>query len=265
MDLYVRNSQLQYNKWSPIGDLGVLRILWNAAPNSHHTIMIYDVDAPSSTNPTNSPYLHYLVINIPGNNLSQGQQVIPYMLPSPPIGSGQHRYIVALYRQIGPISNITINERARFDINTFVTKNGLQLIVNEVIVADPDRNEFSRSSYPVEQQPTNITVNPNHPLIIADTTLSDQEQKFCSCVVKAAGDQPGSCNLEQAWFEERDGRVCANPFAVCAKSTGTSSRACPANYNYSQLTGPQLIALANLLKVPVTQDRSAMVAALKAK
>jgi len=109
----------------------------------------------------------------------------------------------------------------------------------------------------------NVTFNSAHPLLLGNTSLSDTEQKFCSCVVKVAAAQPGACNLEKAWFEQRDSKTCANPYAVCAHSVGTSTRKCNESYNYSQFTDQQLIALANLNNVTISSDRATIISLLQ--
>lgn len=88
-------------------------------PDKLYTIVIWDPDAPKSPS-----FLHWLVTNIPGGDISQGNVVQPYYPPSPPAGSGEHRYYVGLYEQSGrlPIKKIS---QTGFDIDTFMSRNGL--------------------------------------------------------------------------------------------------------------------------------------------
>ena len=44
-------------------------------------------------------YCHWLIINIQGNNLNNGDTILPYKGPSPPPKTGVHRYIFELYKQ----------------------------------------------------------------------------------------------------------------------------------------------------------------------
>jgi hypothetical protein len=90
-------------------------------------------------------------------------------------------------------------------------------------------------------------------LFLPGNTLSEQEQKYCHCVLEVAAKQPGACSAERAWFEQRDGRTCSNPYAVCAKTTGTSYRHCGANYNYEALPDREIEAYANLSHIPVPE------------
>jgi len=53
-------------------------------------------------------YLHWLVGNIPGNDLSKGAEICHYLQPFPARGIGYCRYIFILYKQI-LLKNIRMN------------------------------------------------------------------------------------------------------------------------------------------------------------
>lgn len=80
----------------------------------------------------------------------------------------------------------------------------------------------------------------------SNTTLDESKQKFCRCVLHVADKEKGACLTEKAWYEQRDGHTCYNPYAVCAKSTGTSSRECSDNYDFDGFSDDDLIAYAQL-------------------
>jgi hypothetical protein len=86
-----------------------------------------------------------------------------------------------------------------------------------------------------------------------NTELSDEEQKYCRCVLHVASEQPGACNMEKAWFEKKDNRVCYNPYAVCASRVGTTTRNCSQSYEFGNLNDDELIAYANLHKIQATE------------
>ena len=44
-------------------------------------------------------YLHWMVINIPGSKLDQGQTITSYKGPAPKSGTGAHRYVIVAYEQ----------------------------------------------------------------------------------------------------------------------------------------------------------------------
>ena len=98
-----------------------------------YTILMYDPDAPTITGKAN--WLHWLVVNIPGT--SAGDKILhpnlgvtraKYIGPSPPPGTGNHRYIIQLYRQLGKIPTNWINNRSNFALDQFVADQSLSLI-----------------------------------------------------------------------------------------------------------------------------------------
>jgi phosphatidylethanolamine-binding protein (PEBP) family uncharacterized protein len=68
-------------------------------PNNHkisnifYTFIIVDPDAPAGF------MIHQCIYNIPGDKIQKGKILYPYHPPSPPKGSGEHRYFCILYEQ----------------------------------------------------------------------------------------------------------------------------------------------------------------------
>ncbi|KAI8122934.1 hypothetical protein FF38_11753 [Lucilia cuprina] len=87
-------------------------ITWKAEEGSLYTLLMVDPDAPSRETPTYREILHWFVINIPGNKLSEGQVVAEYIGSGPPEGSGLHRYVFLVFKQTQTIST-----------DTFISKN----------------------------------------------------------------------------------------------------------------------------------------------
>lgn len=58
-----------------------------------------DPDAPSRTNPKNREYRHWLVMNIPGNDVTKGDEVIGFIGSGAPKHTGLHRYVYLVYKQ----------------------------------------------------------------------------------------------------------------------------------------------------------------------
>jgi PH domain/Phosphatidylethanolamine-binding protein len=59
----------------------------------HHefyTLIMADPDMPSRKNPAMREFIHWMVCNIPGNDVLKGTTVIPYLGPSPVLNSGDH-------------------------------------------------------------------------------------------------------------------------------------------------------------------------------
>ncbi|XP_074702983.1 large ribosomal subunit protein mL38 isoform X2 [Strix aluco] len=50
-----------------------------------------------------SEYLHWLVTNIPGNDIKSGKEICHYLPPFPARGTGYHRFVFLLFKQDCPI------------------------------------------------------------------------------------------------------------------------------------------------------------------
>jgi large subunit ribosomal protein L38 len=83
------------------------KIEYTANPNKLYTLIMHDPDAVVGN------YLHWVVINIPGNAISNGQQSLNYKGPAPPQGSGIHRYIFLVFEQADRINAQSIPESKR--------------------------------------------------------------------------------------------------------------------------------------------------------
>ena len=84
------------------------------------SLVMYDPDASIPQ------WLHYLVINIPNGDISKGYVVRPYARPTPPVGSGTHRYIFEQLEQTEPLFMV-INNPSGFKIDKFRLKYGFNL------------------------------------------------------------------------------------------------------------------------------------------
>lgn len=250
MLLYSNNRRIPENTWLSVQDyLYNLRVEWKPS-KQYVTLIIYDVDAPTSHKPDMSPFLHQLVINISGHDIRSGNVAMLYTPPAPPPRSGDHHYILALYEQEGRISE-QVNRRERFDVDSFVQRNKLVLKDYDIIVVDSETVQFY-------VEPKQITVNPAHPLILGTSTLSEDKMKFCSCLIEESTKMPIECVKKRESYTYEHGKTCYNPFAVCAKSVGTTSRECPQNYNFNAMDDEQIEAFAALhnisLSYPVNRE-----------
>jgi hypothetical protein len=227
-------------------------IAFRADPNSLYTIVFYDITAPYPSNPYRSPYLHYLVVDIPGGRISEGRPLIDYEAPNPPKDSAAHTYYLDVYRQNGKSSAQKHTRRQNFDLQGFIERHNLVIPALSSFFFQTGYNEPT-------SVPTTVAAAAASYFIVGNP-LNEREQAFCKCVLDVASKQPGQCNLEKAWFEERDNQTCYNPMAVCAASVGTSSRKCDLYYDYNNLPDADLIAWANLkaVPVPVPYDRDVL-------
>jgi large subunit ribosomal protein L35 len=97
------------------------KIKLNLEKDKYYTIMMVDPDAPSKENPKYKYFLHWLIINT-------NDKIIDFMPPSPPIGSGLHRYYICLFEQLNKIDKVHITERIKFDVDYFCRQHDLVLI-----------------------------------------------------------------------------------------------------------------------------------------
>ncbi|XP_050298312.1 protein D3-like [Anthonomus grandis grandis] len=75
------------------------KVKWNADPNSLYTVCMTDPDAPSRSDPKFREWHHWLVGNVPGDDISKGEALSEYVGAGPPKGSGLHRYVILVYKQ----------------------------------------------------------------------------------------------------------------------------------------------------------------------
>ena len=129
LQLYVKNQSLDANVWYDVSELGQLQITWDPRVRSHYTLIMYDIDAPYPNAPTNSPFVHILVTDIPGNEINRGVQKFPYTLPSPPANSPAHRYIIALYHRGRQTHSIQEKDYQKMTQSSFPNR-GAQMVIN---------------------------------------------------------------------------------------------------------------------------------------
>ncbi|KAM7359464.1 uncharacterized protein ACRADG_012882 [Cochliomyia hominivorax] len=75
------------------------KIEWRAQAGTYYTLIMTDPDAPSRKEPKMREWHHWLVVNIPGDNLSKGEVLTEYVGSGPPKDSGLHRYTFLMFRQ----------------------------------------------------------------------------------------------------------------------------------------------------------------------
>eukprot|EP00095_Tigriopus_kingsejongensis_P006177 maker-scaffold191_size271209-snap-gene-0.11 protein:Tk06177 transcript:maker-scaffold191_size271209-snap-gene-0.11-mRNA-1 annotation:"protein d2 isoform x2" len=101
------------------------RIQYQAQAGDLFTLMMIDPDAPNRKKPVAKEWLHWLVVNIPGDNLANGQTVTAFRPSGPPAGSGFHRYVFLLFKQSQSLGKISsLNRRSGFNALKFAKKNG---------------------------------------------------------------------------------------------------------------------------------------------
>ncbi|KAK3933412.1 Phosphatidylethanolamine-binding protein-like protein [Frankliniella fusca] len=120
------------NELTPTQVKALPTVSWPADDNALYTLVMTDPDAPSRTNPKEREFLHFLVGNVPGNDISKGDTLAAYVGSGPPKNSGLHRYVWLAYKQPGrinfdftPIDASTFAGRPKFSIRKFACKNKL--------------------------------------------------------------------------------------------------------------------------------------------
>jgi phosphatidylethanolamine-binding protein (PEBP) family uncharacterized protein len=99
----------------------------NKPNSSFYSVLMFDPDAPTRSNPTKANWLHWMIVN-------DSDTIVDFDPPTPPIGSGPHRYFFYLLEQSGRISSDDLkriydsNNRANFDVDRFIRENQLKII-----------------------------------------------------------------------------------------------------------------------------------------
>ena len=104
------------------------RVHYNVRANRFYALFMIDLDAPSRATPVAAQWLHWLVLNIPGRDLSRGETIVEYVGAAPPQGTGLHRYIVLAVEQsfkidtkdLARISRTSAEGRAKFNYERFL-------------------------------------------------------------------------------------------------------------------------------------------------
>ena len=98
---------------------------------------------------------------------------------------------------------------------------------------------------------------------IDNDSLSDEEQKWCRCVLHVAANQTDEClkNVSANAYKKFGGKTCYNVYSVCSGSVGTSSRSCGVNYEFKNIPDKELVAYSKIknLVIPNPYSRDKMI------
>lgn len=263
---------------------GSLTLAWSSLPNALYTVSVFDKTVD---------YLHLLVVNVPGTQIEKGTVIAAYQPPDPPSGSGVHNYDIKVYQQsgkIGDLNTVTDNQdRYNVDLDALAKLYNLSLVAQSNFLVSAPVLTSSPASSPVKtSSPIKVSSpvkSPSSPVrassgasaarssrkedhskwIKPNSGLTDAEQRYARCVLQVAGNQPPACLEEKAWGERREGKVCANPYPVCAKSVGTTTRRAGPSYNFEEIPDVEVRGYARLNKIPVPEpyDRQRMLNNIK--
>lgn len=109
-----------YTEWQPYD------VSWSTNDDTLYTLLMVDPDAPSRENPKMRSWRHWIVTNIKGNDIHRGFIETYYAKPSPPKGTGYHRYILLVYEQPQRLYlEKNHNSRGKFSVKDFARRNNL--------------------------------------------------------------------------------------------------------------------------------------------
>ncbi|XP_047999739.1 protein D2-like [Leguminivora glycinivorella] len=103
-------------------------ITWKADPHKYYIVFLVDPDAPSPELPIFRLFNHWIVGNIPGNNVAAGEDLTFYVGPTPPPVpvTAFHRYVFLVYKQPKKLNFgsplILSLSRLKFSLEKFVKK-----------------------------------------------------------------------------------------------------------------------------------------------
>ncbi|CAJ0579065.1 unnamed protein product, partial [Mesorhabditis spiculigera] len=122
------------------------QVSWEAEADALYTLLLTDPDAPSRKE-GKLEWHHWLVANIPGNKVSEGEVLSAYVGAGPPPNTGLHRYVFLLWKQPGKLSdaehghltNTSPAKRDGFEARAFAKKHNLgQPIAGNFFQAEHD-------------------------------------------------------------------------------------------------------------------------------
>lgn len=81
-------------------------VTWQAEKDVFYTLAMTDPDAPSRKQPKFREWHHWLVVNIPGDDISKGDTLSEYIGAGPPKDTGLHRYVLLVKELTTKTKNI---------------------------------------------------------------------------------------------------------------------------------------------------------------
>lgn len=103
-----------------------------------------DPDAPSRKNGTLREFQHWLVVNIPGDNIVKGDTLTEYVPSAPPVNTGFHRYIFLVFKQN---SKLLFNESYKSNMNGDRGNFSTRVFKNKYRLNDPFTGNFFLARY----------------------------------------------------------------------------------------------------------------------
>lgn len=191
---------------------------------------------------TKNKIVYYLVSNIPGNEVEEGDILAEYK--DLHTTKKKNIYELILLEQIGQINKNRI-DRYSFNLKDFIKDNDL-VIIDKIILTITENKDYF------------------------DSSLTEEESKHCRCKLHLIEKQPKSCIVDKSWGESRkyDGSStegkCYNPYSVCSRAGKTNSKCSsaiiPESLSNSKL---KVFALSQKIKVPIPFNRKKLLELVK--
>lgn len=230
-EVYFGNNKINDGEYLNLPDISEqdLELSWNSISDTYYSIIVKDVLYDN---------ILYMIINIPENSIEEGEIVYDYIPPSE-----NSEYAIQLYSQDDYLEDFdqdytNLEESFTFNTETYPKYEKYNASVNY------QKADYFKSGH----------------------SLNDQEQKYCRCVLHVAAKQTGEC-LKQGKAgrikggEKVKGATCSNPYAICAKTTRTSSRSCGKSYDFRKIPDNELKVYASMkgIRLPRPYNRNTMI------
>lgn len=85
--------------------------------------------------------------------------------------------------------------------------------------------------------------------------LTEEQGKYCRCVLHVAAKNDEDCNRSKDWGSSKKPSKCYNPYAVCAKTVGTTTK-CGDNYIWENIPVEEVEAFAYLKGIKLTGEET---------
>lgn len=124
-------------------------VYWKTDPTikDYYTLVMFSPDYPTRSNPILANFLHWMVVNIPGGHVEDGEVICDYLGALPEPDQEMHRYIFLVYKQKAK-SNYGMEERIfgddfsareRFSIKKFVNRYLLSPVAGNIFLSEFDQ------------------------------------------------------------------------------------------------------------------------------
>lgn len=131
---YARKDVLLGNVLTPAEARFAPNVYFEGSKDHKYTVIMVDPDAPRRAAPSQRHWLHWLLVDLPYPGAAKdAMTAVKYMGPTPPRGTGLHRYVFLVYDQGSSdlprrVFNFGIR-RGKFSLADFLKSYGLKDLV----------------------------------------------------------------------------------------------------------------------------------------